>query len=69
MKDTPYRCTVCGRFIGYGEANIITDFTPDSAYGPEEISMRHSNCTIALLSRDQNDEGSDTTGDAHRTES
>jgi len=41
-----FRCSVCGKFIGYNEIpdNVHTDFTPDTEYTTEEILFTHKHC-------------------------
>jgi hypothetical protein len=44
-KDTaPLRCAACGRFIGYNDVNVVSEFTPDSHFTAEQTDFYHVKC-------------------------
>lgn len=47
-----YRCAVCGKFIGY-EEDVVTDYTPDNVFGPEEIIHMHLGCSGVIQEEEE----------------
>lgn len=47
MRESLYKCSICGKFISYSdiEKDLITvDFTPDTEYTIEKTVMTHKLC-------------------------
>lgn len=47
MNSDPIKCSYCGRFISYQDIDVgraVINFTPDNAFGPEEIEYWHKEC-------------------------
>jgi len=54
MRDSSFRCVYCGKYVSYKDiedGKIGQDFTPDSEFTTERMSMFHNKCHMKVIDK------------------